>query len=211
MTNQHPKTFIVLPDIHAGMLSPEALEQISALVKKYQVPMTKITGAQRVAFLGMEEAKLSQLQDELKIPKTPPHHRNRVHYVQACPGETWCKYGIGDALTMGKRIAGLDLDGPLPAKVKVGISGCRMCCCESWMRDVGLATEKKGWRFTFGGNAAGNPRIGDLIAAGLSDDEAVELIRKTLNYYLKTAPFKSRTARFIQRIGADELRRALLG
>jgi NAD(P)H-nitrite reductase large subunit len=134
-----------------------------------------------------------------------------VHYVQACPGKTWCKYGHQDALGLGERIKALELDGPLPAKVKVGVSGCRFCCCESWMRDVGLAGESKGWRFTFGGNAAGRPRVGDVVAEQLSADEAVELVRKTLNYYLKEAKFKSRSARFMERNGIEELKKAVLG
>ena len=192
------------------MLTPEDLEHLAALTKKYQVPHTKITGAQRVAFLGLEPEALEALKDELQIPLSPPHARNRVHYVQACPGSTWCKYGQGDALTLGAKIEQIELEGPLPYKVKVGISGCRFCCCESWMRDVGLACEKKGWRFTFGGNAAGRPRIGEIVADELSIEEAVTLVTKTLNYYLREARPKTRSARLMERIGIEALRKAIL-
>jgi NAD(P)H-nitrite reductase large subunit len=210
MTDNH-KTYLVLPHLNAGLLSPEELEQLAALARKYRIPKTKITGAQRVAFLGMEPEALEAMKVELNIPATPPHVRNRVHYVQACPGNTWCQFGQGDALDLGERIKQVELDGPLPYKVKVGISGCRFCCCESWMRDVGLTAEKKGWRFSFGGNAAGRPRIGDLVAEGLSDDEAVALVTKTLNYYLHAAKFKTRSARFMERFGISALKTAVLG
>jgi len=210
MTDNH-KTYLVLPHLNAGLLSPEELEQLAALARKYRIPKTKITGAQRVAFLGMEPEALEAMKVELNIPATPPHVRNRVHYVQACPGNTWCQFGQGDALDLGERIKQVELDGPLPYKVKVGISGCRFCCCESWMRDVGLTAEKKGWRFSFGGNAAGRPRIGDLVAEGLSDDEAVALVTKTLNYYLHAAKFKTRSARFMERYGISALQKAVLG
>ncbi|MCI5119982.1 MAG: nitrite reductase, partial [Candidatus Electrothrix sp. AUS4] len=82
--------------------------------------------------------------------------------------------------------------------------------CESWMRDIGLTAEKKGWRLSFGGNAAGKPRIGDLIADGLSDDEALELVRKALNFYLFTATPKTRTARFVERFGIEEVKKNVL-
>ncbi|MGD9948209.1 MAG: nitrite reductase [Desulfobulbus sp.] len=209
--NENLKTYLVLPHFDAGLLSPEDLEQLAALVRKYNIPKTKITGAQRIAFLGMEEDSIAALRNELDLPQGSPQSRNRVHYVQACPGQTWCKYGHQDALGLGERIKTLELEGPLPAKVKVGVSGCRFCCCESWMRDIGLAGESKGWRFTFGGNAAGRPRVGDVVAEQLSTDEAVELVRKTLNYYLKEAKFKSRSARFVERCGIDELKKAVLG
>ncbi|MBV5318693.1 MAG: nitrite reductase [Desulfobulbaceae bacterium] len=210
MSDNH-KTYLVLPHFNAGLLSPDELEQLAALARKYRIPKTKITGAQRVAFLGMEPEALEALKAELNIPATPPHARNRVHYVQACPGNAWCQFGQGDALNLGERIKQIELDGPLPYKVKVGISGCRFCCCESWMRDVGLTAEKKGWRFSFGGNAAGRPRIGDLLAEGLSDDEAVALVTKTLNYYLHESKFKTRSARFMERFGIEALKTAVLG
>lgn len=205
------KTYLVLPHFDAGLLSPEDLEHLAALARKYRIPKTKITGAQRVAFLGMEPEALEALRAELHLPDTLPHTRNRVHYVQACPGNTWCRYGHQDALGLGERIKAIELEGPLPGKVKVGVSGCRFCCCESWMRDVGLTGESKGWRFTFGGNAAGRPRIGDVVAEGLTGDEAVTLVAKTLNYYLREAKFKSRSARFMERYGIDALKMAVLG
>ena len=208
--NDNQKTYLVLPQYQAGLLTPEDLEQLAALARKYRIPKTKITGAQRVAFMGLEPEALEELKAELQIPATPPHARNRVHYVQACPGNTWCKFGAGDALSLGEKIGRIELTGPLPYKVKVGVSGCRMCCCESWMRDVGLAAEKKGWRFSFGGNAAGRPRIGDLVAEGLSDDEAVALVAKTLEYYLREATFKTRSARFLERVGIEALKKAVL-
>lgn len=208
--SDNQKTYLVLPHFQAGLLSPEDLEQLAQLARKYRIPRTKITSAQRVAFLGMEPESLEALKVELQIPDTLPHTRNRVHYVQACPGNTWCQYGQGDALAMGERLRAIELDGPLPYKVKVGISGCRFCCCESWIRDVGLTGEKKGWRFTFGGNGAGRPRIGDLVAEGLSDDEAVALVTKTLNYYLREAKFKTRSARFMERFGIEALKQAVL-
>ena len=210
MTNTQ-KTYLVLPQFHAGMLTPEDLEQLAALARKYQIPRTKITGAQRVAFLGLEPEALEALKAELQIPATPPYTRNRVHYVQACPGSTWCKFGVGDALGLGEKIEQIELEAPLPYKVKVGVSGCRMCCCESWMRDVGLTAENKGWRFTFGGNAAGRPRIGEVVADELSEDEAVALVTRTLNYYLREALPKRRSARFMERVGIEALKQAVLG
>ena len=205
------KTYLVLPHFDAGLLSPEDLERLAALARKYSIPRTKITGAQRVAFLGMAPETIEALRAELDLPNTLPHTRCRVHYVQACPGRTWCKYGHRETLELAERIKAIELDGPLPAKVKVGISGCRFCCCESWLRDVGLAGGSKGWRLTFGGNAAGRPRIGDLVAEGLSDDEAVALMTRTLNHYIREARFKTRSARFMERYGVEALKKAVLG
>ena len=56
--SDNQKTYLVLPHFQAGLLSPEDLEQLAHLARKYRIPKTKITGAQRVAFLGMEPEAL---------------------------------------------------------------------------------------------------------------------------------------------------------
>ncbi len=206
---EQEKSYLVLPQYHAGQLTPDELEQLAMLARKYHVPQIKVTGAQRIAFLGTEPRDLEALKEELHLPEAPPHARHRLHYVQACPGSTWCPYGQGNSLAMGDKLRALEMDGPLPYKVKVGVSGCRFCCCESMVRDVGLVGERKGWRLSFGGNGAGRPRVGDVIADGLSDDEALSLVKKTLDVYRKESLPKRRSARFMERFGIEALRKAL--
>lgn len=209
--NQNHKTYAIMPGMNMGIMTPDDLETIAAICRKFEVPVAKITSAQRLAFLGTSPEQLEELKKELHIPETLPHTRNRIHYVQACPGSRWCKYGVRDSLKMGKVIENLELTGPLPSKVKVGVSGCRMCCCESWVRDVGLIAQKNGWRLIFGGNAAGRPRIGDIVAEDLNDEEAVALVKKCLNFYIRNAKFKTRSARFMERFGIDQLKEGLFG
>lgn len=209
--DQRHKTYITLPGLHAGMLTPEQLERLAKLAVDYGVPGIKITGAQRIALMGTEPERLSELQQALQIDPSPARSRKHVHYVQACPGKTWCKYGVAETLKIAEKIEQLKLDDPLPSKVKIGISGCRMCCSESWLRDIGLIGERKGWRVIFGGNAAGRPRIGEELASALSEDEALEVIRRTLNFYIREAWGKTRTARMVERIGIDAVRQAVLG
>jgi len=210
-TLQNHKTYAIMPGIKTGMLTPDDLEKIAGICRQYEIPAAKITSAQRLAFLGMPPEQLEKLRDELNIPATLPHTRNRIHYVQACPGSRWCKFGTGDSLALGAELEKLELSGPLPYKVKVGVSGCKMCCCESWIRDVGLISQKKGWKMMFGGNGAGRPRIGDPVAEGLTDEEAVELVERCLNFYISKAKFKTRSARFMERFGIEELKKGLFG
>jgi len=105
--SENPKTFCPMPGINAGMMTLEDLEKITELVRKYQVPMVKVTGAQRLYFQGLEPEKLAELKSELNIPDGLPHTRSRVHYVQACPGKNWCKFGVQPTEKMAKAIMGL--------------------------------------------------------------------------------------------------------
>ena len=203
------KTFTIIPGLNMGLFSPQELEQIVAIINKYNVPMTKITGAQRLAILGMDEEDQMKLKAELK-PLTRPVAVNSFHYVQACPGSKWCKFGTSDAPALGARIEQISFAEPLPGKVKVAIAGCRMCCTEPYVRDIGIFASKKGWTLVFGGNAGGNPRIGDIVAEGLTDDQVIDLLQKCLAVYQQNAKTKSRTARFMERFGIDALKQAVL-
>ncbi|MDO9040814.1 MAG: nitrite reductase [Desulfocapsaceae bacterium] len=203
------KTFTIIPGLNMGLFSPQELEQIAAIINKHDVPMTKITGAQRLALLGMDEEDQMKLKAELK-PLTRPVAVNSFHYVQACPGSKWCKFGTSDAPALGARIEQISFAEPLPGKVKVAIAGCRMCCTEPYVRDIGIFASKKGWTLVFGGNAGSNPRIGDIVAEGLTDDQVIDLLQKCLAVYQQNAKNKSRTARFMERFGIDALKQAVL-
>jgi NAD(P)H-nitrite reductase large subunit len=203
------KTFTVIPGLNMGLFAPGELEEIVAVIKTYDVPMIKITSAQRLALLGMDEEDQKRLETELK-PLTRPVAVNSFDYVQACPGSQWCKFGTSDALALGARIEQISFAEPLPGKVKIGISGCRMCCTEPYVRDIGIFASKKGWTLIFGGNGGANPRLGDIVAEGLTDDQVIELVRKCLTVYQQNSKFKSRTARFMERFGIDALKKAVL-
>ena len=203
------KTYTVVPGLNMGLFSPKDLEKIVAIINQYDVPMTKITSAQRLGLLGMDEEEQQKLKAELK-PLTRPVAVNGVHYVQACPGSQWCKFGTSDSLALGARLEKLSFAEPLPGKVKVGISGCRMSCTEPYVRDVGIFATKKGWTLDFGGNGGGNPRLGEVVAEGLTDDQVVDLAQKCLTVYQQNANTKSRTARFMERFGIDALKEAVL-
>lgn len=192
-----------------GLFSPKDLASILEVINKYNVPATKITGAQRLALLGMEQEDMKSLHQELKpfIRESVP---NGVTYVQACPGKGWCRYGMADSVTLGKKLEQLSFDEPFTAKVKVAVSACRMCCTEPYLRDVGIYASKSGWTVAFGGNGGGRPRIGDVIAKKLTDDEALELVKKCLTIYQKEAKPTSRSARFMERFGIEEFKKLVL-
>lgn len=133
-----------------------------------------------------------------------------LHYVQACPGNIVCKYGVQDSLGLGIEIEEFFLGMDLPAKVKIGISGCSFCCGESFVRDIGILAKKKGWTLIFGGNSARRPRVGDIIAEDISRAEIIDLTQRCLKYYAANGKKKERTARFIERIGIEKFKRSLV-
>jgi NAD(P)H-nitrite reductase large subunit len=203
------KTYAIVPRTPVGLVSPEVLDAISSVVRKYNIPITKITSGQRLALIGITRDEVDQVWRDLQM-EIGPAVELCVHYVQACPGTEVCKFGVRDSLGLGMELEKLYVGMDLPAKVKIGVSGCPFCCAESYVRDIGLIGKKKGWIMTFGGNSGGRPRIGDVIAEDIGDAEAVALVQRCLEYYRDNVDKKLRTARFIEKIGLETIKQAVL-
>ena len=203
------ETYAIVPRTPVGLISPENLEAIAKIVRKYDIPIIKITSGQRLALVGLKEKDIDDVWNELAMDvgrATEPC----VHYVQACPGTAVCRFGVQDSLGLGIELENLFVGMELTAKLKFGVSGCHFCCAESFVRDIGLIGKKKGWTVTFGGNSGGRPRIGDVLAENLSKEDAIELVKRSLEYYRDNAKKKERTPRFIERIGLDTFKQAVL-
>lgn len=202
------KTYAVVPRTPVGLIKPEHLEAIAKVVRKYDIPIIKITSGQRLALVGMQEDEVEYIWQELNMDAGKATELC-LHYVQACPGTAVCRYGMQDSLGLGMELEDLFAPMELPAKVKIGVSGCPMCCGESYVRDVGVVGKKSGWIVTFGGNSGGRPRVADVLAEKLDKDEAIDLVRRCLEYYRENGKKKERTARFIERTGIEAMKKAL--
>lgn len=205
------KSFAVVPKIPVGLLSADQLETIASVVRKFNIPLVKITSGQRIALIGMKEEDVELIWQDLKMePGSAQMSELCVHYVQACPGTDVCIYGLQDSIGLGKEVDKIFSGLELPAKVKIGISGCPFCCGESFVRDIGIMGKKSGWTLILGGNSARRARIGDVVAEFLSDKQIIDLIKRFLDYYIKNAKRKERTARFVDRMGIEEIKEMLL-
>lgn len=202
------QTYAIVPKTPVGMVSPEILDSISKVVRKYEIPITKITSGQRLALVGIKKEDIDPIWHDLNMDIGRALELC-VHYVQACPGNSVCKFGVRDSLGLGMELEKIFQDMELPAKVKFGVSGCPFSCAESLLRDIGFIGKKKGWTMAVGGNAGGRPRIGDVIADSLGREEAIDFSRRFIKYYTENAKKRERTARFLERVGLEAVKKAL--
>ncbi len=203
------KTYAIVPRTPAGLVTPETLENIARVARKFEIPVIKITSGQRIALVGLKKEDVEPAWKELGLDIGRATELC-LHYVQACPGTAVCRYGMRDSLGMGlrleERLTGMDL----PAKLKIGVSGCPMSCGESLVRDIGLIGSKKGWTVSFGGNAGSRVRAGDKLASGLDDDEAEALVIRLAELYRDKGKKRERTARFVERFGIETIKAEVL-
>lgn len=202
------ETYAIVPRTPAGIVAPEDLENIARVARRYAIPVIKITSGQRMALVGIKAEDVEKIWNEIGMTvgeATAPC----VHYVQACPGTAVCTYGVQDSLGLGLELEKVYQDLNLPAKLKMGISGCPRCCGESYVRDIGVIGTAKGWTVTFGGNSGGRPRIGDVIAQDLAKEDVIALVKLLLDYYIENGKPGERTARLVDRVGIDAVKTAV--
>jgi NAD(P)H-nitrite reductase large subunit len=111
------ETYAIVPRTPVGLVSPEDLEQIVKAVRKYQIPVIKITSAQRFALVGLRKDDVDKIWEDLGMDVGKATELC-LHYVQACPGTAVCKFGVKDSLGLGMEIENFFSDMDLPAKVK---------------------------------------------------------------------------------------------
>ncbi len=203
------ETYAIVPRTPVGLVTPEDLERIVNVARKYQIPVIKITSGQRFALVGMKKDDVDKIWKDLGMDVGKATELC-LHYVQACPGTAVCKFGVKDSLGLGIEIEKFFSGMNLPAKVKIGVSGCPFCCGESFVRDIGILGKKKGWSFIVGGSSARRPRIGDVLIEDLSGEKVINLTKRILEYYQDKAKKRERMARFVDRIGIENMKEAIL-
>ncbi len=202
------ETYAVAPHIPCGVVSPDTLRRIADVAEKYNCAALKITSAARIAIVGLREEDIDNVWADLEMEAG--HAAGLcVRSIKACPGTTFCKRGIRDSLSLGMQLDTKYHGLELPGKLKMGVSGCPNQCAETGFKDIGLFGTAKGWKFLVGGCGGSRPRIADLLAEGLDDNQAMELIDKVIDYFKANAKPKERLARLVDRLGLDELKQAV--
>jgi NAD(P)H-nitrite reductase large subunit len=202
------ETYAIAPHIPCGVVTPELLRKLADVAEKYNAQAMKITGATRIAIVGLKEEDIDKAWEELGTDKGAAVGLC-VRSIRACPGNTFCSIGKQDALGMGMKLDVLYHGHELPGKFKMAVSGCKLSCAESWVRDVGLIGEADGWKLVAGGNVGASPRIADELLTGLDDDQAMDAAKKVVEFYKENAKKGERLGKMINRIGIEPLKEAV--
>ena len=195
------QNFAIAPHIPGGIITDfNLLRKLADVAEKYHVQAVKITSAQRVALVGLREEDLDQVWAELGLVPGAAIGLC-VRSVKICPGTDFCRIGMQDAVGVGLKLDEKYHGVELPFKFKMGVSGCPNNGSESSIKDIGLTGMQKGWRVLAGGFVSGlKPRLADVIATGLNDEEALSLVDKIIDWYRDMGKTK-RLGRVIDDVG----------
>lgn len=204
------ETYAIAPHIAGGICNSSTLRKLADVADKYHVAAIKITGAQRIALVGLKEEDLDKAWADLGI-KPGAAVGMCVRSIKVCPGTTFCKRGVQDSVSLGLALDAAYHGLTTPSKFKIGVSGCPNSCGESWLKDLGFLGSGKGFKCIVGGDAGRTPRIGRELIGDLSVDQAKELAEKIIQYYRSNGKERERMGVFIDRIGWERFTRDILG
>ncbi len=207
---QKDRTFSVIPRIFGGVTSPGQLRKIADVADKYDVPMVKVTGGQRIDLLGIKKEQLPGVWNDLGMPSGHAYAK-AFRTCKTCVGAEFCRFGLGDSTSLGVKIEQKFQGIEFPHKVKLAVSGCPRNCAESTTKDIGAVAIGGGkWEIYVGGGSGSTVRKGDVLCTVNSHDEVMKIIGRFMQYYRQKAKWKERTYAFLERIGIDHVRNVVI-
>jgi nitrite reductase (NADH) large subunit len=203
---QKDGTFSVVPRMRGGVTSAKELRRIADVAEKYNVPMVKVTGSQRIDLLGVQKSDLPKIWADLGMPSGQAYTKG-VRMVKTCVGTDFCRFGVQDSTR-----AGIELERRLehlytPHKVKMGAVGCPRNCAEATVKDIGLVGQDGTWQVVVGGAAGKKVRKADLLITVESMEEALQAATLFFQYYRENANYLERTYDFVERVTIEKVRR----
>lgn len=202
-------SYAVAPHIPGGFISVAEFRKIVDTAEKYEAEAMKMTSGQRIAVIGLQEKYLDDFWRDIE--------RNIgyaiglcVRMVKFCPGTTYCRHGKQDAMGVGGELDHRHHGRMLSAKFKIGVSGCEYACNAPRFKEVGLLGMPDGWQISIGGTCGAKPRLGDFIAEGLDDTQAIAATDSIIKWY-ESGNFKPkvRLGRIIDEMGLDAVKKAI--
>lgn len=197
------KTYAIAPHVPAGLITSDQLRKLADVADKYNAKAIKITAAQRIALVGLEENDIDSAWQDLGM-KPGAAIGLCVRSIKTCPGTSFCKRGFKDSVSIGLKLDDRYHGMNLPNKLKIGVSGCPNSCADNHTRDIGLMGTPKGWTVFVGGKGGTIPRLGDRLIMGIPDEKVLDLVDDIVNLYSDNANNKERLGAYIDRVGFEE-------
>lgn len=207
---QKDGTFSVVPRMFGGVTNAAELRRIADVADKYQVPLVKVTGGQRIDLLGIRKEDLPAVWKDLDMPDGHAYGKS-IRTVKTCVGQEFCRFGTQNSTQLG-----IDLEKALfgmysPHKVKLAVSACPRNCAESGIKDVGIIGVDSGWELYIGGNGGIKTEAGEFFVKVKTEGDVAEYSFAFLQLYREEAFYLERTVHYMQRVGLDYIKKIVLG
>jgi nitrite reductase (NADH) large subunit len=202
---QKDGTYSVVPRMLGGVTNAAELRRIADVADKYEIPMVKVTGGQRIDLLGVKREDLPRVWQDLGMASGHAYGKS-LRTVKTCVGSEFCRFGTQDSTGMGIALERSLIGMWSPHKVKLAVSGCPRNCAESGIKDVGVIAVESGWEIYVGGNGGIKTEVAQFFTKVKTADEVLEVTGAFLQLYREEAFYLERTVHYITRVGLDHVK-----
>jgi len=204
---QKDGTYSVVPRMWGGVTSPKELRAIADVVEKYDAPLVKVTGGQRLDIFGIKKEDLPAVWADLNAAGMVSGHAygKSLRTVKTCVGSDWCRFGTQDSTGLGIKIERMTWGSWMPHKFKIAVSGCPRNCAEATIKDFGIVCVDSGYELHVGGNGGIKVRATDLLCKVSTEQEAMDYCAAFIQLYREEARYLERTAPWIERVGLEHI------
>jgi nitrite reductase (NADH) large subunit len=208
---QKDGTYSVVPRMWGGLTNPRELRAIADVVEKYNAPMVKVTGGQRLDIFGIRKEDLPAVWADLNAAGMVSGHAygKSLRTVKTCVGSEWCRFGTQDSTGLGVKIERMTWGSWMPHKFKIAVSGCPRNCAEATIKDFGVVCVDSGYELHVGGNGGIKVRATDLLCKVATEEEALEVCAAFIQLYREQAHYLERTAPWVERVGLGHVKAGL--
>jgi nitrite reductase (NADH) large subunit len=209
---QKDGTYSVVPRMWGGLTNPRELRAIADVVEKYDAPMVKVTGGQRLDIFGIKKEDLPAVWADLNAAGMVSGHAygKSLRTVKTCVGSEWCRFGTQDSTGLGVQTERMTWGSWMPHKFKIAVSGCPRNCAEATIKDFGIVCVDSGYELHVGGNGGIHVRVTDLLCKVSTEQEALDYCAAFVQLYREEARYLERTAPWIERVGVDYLKQRIV-
>ena len=200
---QKDGTFSIVPRMWGGVTTPAELRAIADAAEKYDVPMVKVTGGQRLDLLGVRKEDLPAMWADLGRAGLVSGHAytKGLRTVKTCVGTDFCRFGTQDSTGLGIRLEKRLWGSWTPHKVKMAVSGCPRNCAEATCKDVGVLCTEAGFNIGVGGAAGLDLKETRLLHSARTEEEAMEVIVAFVQLYREQAKYLDRPYKWLDKVG----------
>jgi nitrite reductase (NADH) large subunit len=204
---QKDGTYSVVPRMWGGVTNPRELRAIADVVEKYDAPLVKVTGGQRLDIFGIRKEDLPAVWADLNAAGMVSGHAygKSLRTVKTCVGSEWCRFGTQDSTGLGIQTERMTWGSWMPHKFKIAVSGCPRNCAEATIKDFGVICVDSGYELHVGGNGGIHVRVTDLLCKVATEAEALHYCAAFIQMYREEARYLERTAPWIERVGLERI------
>lgn len=206
---QNDGTFSVIPQMRGGVTDADQLIRLGEVAKKYNVPLVKVTGSQRVGLYGLKKEELPSVWEDLGM-RSASAYGKKTRSVKSCVGKEFCRFGTQYTTQLGIRLEKTFEYIDTPHKFKMGVSGWPRSCVESGVKDFGVISVENGFQLYIGGNGGTEVTKGQLLTTVETEDEVIRICGALMQYYRETGIYAERTAPWLERLGFENVKEVLL-